>query len=540
MSRRAAVPLAIGKILPQTQNPEKTMSLNALSRSLLAGVALAMLLGISGRQAHAQSASAIPSLGGDMMEIRTERKLGDRIARDLYRDPDFIDDVLLEYYVEAIWRRLIEAARRRGDLPEELYREFSWKILLGKDRTINAFALPGGYFGLHLGMIAAIESSSELAAVLAHELAHASQRHLYRLTVRQERLAPWMIGAFILGTLAATRNPDAANAIVLGGQAAGLQTQLNFSRDMEREADRIALGILQDAGFATSGMVSMFEKLQSANQLNDSGAFPYLRTHPLTTDRIGDMRARIGISGSGGKKFDLEASLMATRASILSRTSASNTNQLPRVARNQATNPKEQLIVHRYGTALGATLSGERDNSELILPEIDERDRDTDENAWLIHLVWAELDLNVGRYADANERLTRLTRMPEPGKRPVLLLKIQSMLGKQTDESRKRARELLRLWLSEHSDDAAAWQLMVKTQTELNEPIAAIRAEAEVRMVKLDYVGALDRYKAAIRLSTESEPVLVDQIELAVVETRLRDAQAKIAEQEADQRKSSR
>ena len=109
------------------------------------------------------------------------------------------------------------------------------------------------------------------------------------------------------------------------------------------------------------------------------------------------------------------------------------------------------------------------------------------------------------------------------------------MLGKQTDESRKRARELLRLWLSEHADDAAAWQLMVKTQTELNEPIAAIRAEAEVRMARLDYIGALDRYKAAIRLSTESETVRVDQIELAVVETRMRDAQAKIAEQEAGQ-----
>lgn len=516
------------------------MSLNALSRSLLAGIALAMLLGTSGWQANAQSPSAIPSLGGDVIEIRSERKLGDRIARDLYRDPDFIEDVLLEYYVETIWRRLIEAARRRGDLPEELYREFSWRILLGKDRTINAFALPGGYFGLHLGMIAAIESSSELAAVLAHELAHASQRHLYRLTARQERLAPWMIGAFILGTLAATRSPDAANAIVLGGQAAGLLTQLNFSRDMEREADRIALGILQDAGFATAGMVSMFEKLQSANQLNDSGAFPYLRTHPLTTDRIGDMRARIGVSGSGGQKFDLEARLMAIRASILAQSTASSMNQLPRVARKSATNPKEELIVHRYAIALEAAQRGQQESSQLILPEIDERDRDTDENAWLINLLWAELDLDVGRFADASKRLTRLSLMPEPGQRPVLLLKILSMLGQQTDDNRKRARELLRLWLSEHSDDAAAWQLMVKTQTELDEPIAAIRAEAEVRMVKLDYVGALDRYKAAIRLSMESEPVRVDQIELAVIETRLRDAQAKIAEQEADQRKSSR
>lgn len=517
-----------------------TISPNAFSRSLLAGTALALLFATSGWRAHAQIASEIPSLGGDVMEIRTERKLGDRIARDLYRDPDFIEDVILEHYVEAVWRRLIDAARRRGELPEELYREFSWRIFLGKDRTINAFALPGGYFGLHLGMIAVIESSAELAAVLAHELAHASQRHLYRLTARQERLAPWMMGAFILGTLAATRNPDAANAIVLGGQAAGIQTQLNFSRDMEREADRLALGILKDAGFAAIGMVAMFEKLQSANQLNDSGAFPYLRSHPLTTDRIGDMRARIGVSGGGRQTFEREARLMAIRASILSQGPNSGRNQPSRVARDGTTNSTEETLVLRYGAKLEAALRGQHDESKLVLPEVGERGGDTLENEWLMDLLWADLDLHAGRFHDASERLTRLSHMRAHGQRPVLVLKVRSLLGQQTDDSRKRARELLRLWLSEHPDDAAAWQLMVKTQTALNEPIAAIRAEAEVRMVTLDYVGALDRYKAAIRLAAESEPARVDQIELAIVDTRMRAAQAKIAELEAERRSSPR
>ena len=146
--------------------------------------------------------------------------------------------------------------------------------------------------GLHLGLIGIVTSRDELASVLAHELSHVTQRHISRLMTKQNAQGPWVIGAMILGVLAAGKNPEAANAMMAGGQAVAMQSQLNFSRDMEREADRVGFGVMTQAGFAPQGFTTMFDKLQQAARLNDNGAFPYLRSHPLTTERIADVQSR--------------------------------------------------------------------------------------------------------------------------------------------------------------------------------------------------------------------------------------------------------
>ncbi|GAO25564.1 peptidase M48 Ste24p [Alicycliphilus sp. B1] len=200
---------------------------------------------------------------------------------------------MLQEYVQDLFQALVQAARERGELSPELQERFAWQILLGRDRTVNAFALPGGYFGVHLGLIGVVSTRDELASVLAHELSHVTQRHIARLMAQQGRQTPLMLGAMILGALAAAKNPAAAQAMMVGGQALAVQNQLNFSRDMEREADRVGFGLMQPAGFAPQGFVGMFDKLQQANRINDNGSWPYLRSHPLTTQRIADMHSRV-------------------------------------------------------------------------------------------------------------------------------------------------------------------------------------------------------------------------------------------------------
>ena len=276
------------------------------------------LLALATPLLHLPTASAqlaLPNMG-DGADITTseERRLGDRIIRSLYRDPDYIDDLQLHAYVMDIWLPLVQASKDRGDMSQELQERFAWQVLLGRDKSINAFALPGGYLGVHLGLIGAVTSRDELASVMAHELTHVTQRHIARMIGEEKKSTPLLIAGMILGALAASKSPDGANAMIVGGQAAAIQNQLGFSRDMEREADRIGSSLLAPAGFAPQGAVSMFEKLQYASRLNDNGSWPYLRSHPLTTERIADMQARIPHGQQQAAKPTMEHAMMAARA----------------------------------------------------------------------------------------------------------------------------------------------------------------------------------------------------------------------------------
>ena len=158
-------------------------------------------------------------------------------------------------------------------MPPELSERLAWELMISRDKRVNAFALPGGYLGVNLGLLAVTETPQELASVLAHELSHVSQRHIARMMARQDQTAPWLMGAMILAMLAARANTEVAGAAMAGSQAVAAQTQLNFSRDMEREADRIGFGVLSSAGFDPLGFVTMFNKLQQAARHNDYGLF---------------------------------------------------------------------------------------------------------------------------------------------------------------------------------------------------------------------------------------------------------------------------
>ncbi|MFY8104232.1 MAG: M48 family metalloprotease, partial [Ramlibacter sp.] len=200
----------------------------------------------------AQAQVRLPALGDSASEdlpVGAERRLGEQIMREIKRDPAYLDDPVLLDYVRSLWGPLLQAARSRGDIGPDIEQAFAWNLFLVQDRSVNAFALPGGHVGVHLGLIAVTATRDELAAVLAHELSHVSQRHIARSMGSASRQGALGVAAMLLGVLIAARssNPDAAQAAIAGGQAAMIQGQLNFSRDMEREADRIGYGVFRDA-----------------------------------------------------------------------------------------------------------------------------------------------------------------------------------------------------------------------------------------------------------------------------------------------------
>ena len=480
----------------------------------------------------------LPNLGdGSDMTSGNERRLGDRIIRELYRDPDYIDDPVLLEYVNDIWQPLLEAARLRGDLSAELDERFAWEILLGRDRSVNAFALPGGYFGLHLGLVAVVGSRDELASVLGHELSHVTQRHISRLISRQNQQSPWLLGAMILGMLAASKSPDAANALITGGQAVAAQNQLNFSRDMEREADRVGFGVMVQAGFDPQGAVSMFDRLQQASRLNDRGSFPYLRSHPLTSERIADMESRAAQSrvsnqpaAAGPRKAEhaMAHALISARARVLSFSAMDELRGW--IARAQGAEFALQAptlqATNLYGAALAAMKLRDAATAQKSLARLVEVTRGDAAASRLTRLLGAEMGL---AFNEARQALNWANAASATARRPETLLGAQALIA--TGQPAPAAAQL-QTWVSAHPRDAMAWQLLSSAYAAQGQTIRAVRAEAESRVAVLDYAAAVDRFRAAQALAKNMpEKSSADNIEAAIIDTRARQVALLLREQ---------
>lgn len=473
----------------------------------------------------------LPTLGdGSEMTTAAERRLGERIARELYRDPDYIDDPVLSEYVQGIWQPLLAAARQRGELSAELDQRFAWEILLGKDRSINAFALPGGYLGLHLGLVAAVASRDELASVLAHELSHVTQRHISRLVTQQSRQSPFLLGAMILGAIAASKNPDAANAVLAGSQALAAQSQLNFSRDMEREADRVGYAVMTQAGFEPQGFVTMFDKLQQASRLNDNGAFPYLRSHPMTTERMADMQARQPLGGRSGAALvlTLEHAMVTARARVLSGPGVDALRA--RVAEAAPAGLAAQSPARQAGALYAAALASLqlRDPTQAaqFAAGLAALTRSDVTGARLARLLVAEIALASGDV----QRAVSLLPVQASGRPDVLLYARARLMAGQPSE----AAQHLQTWVALHSRDASAWQLLAAAHGAQGQRLRAIRAEAEAQVAQLDYAAAIDRFKAAqelVRNMAREGTLGGDHIEASIIDTRARQVELLLREQ---------
>lgn len=473
---------------------------------------------------HAQ----LPALGdGAEMSTSAERRLGDRIARSLYRDPDYIDDPVLGEYVQGIWQRLLQAARQRGELLPELEAAFAWDVALGRDRSVNAFALPGGYLGVHLGLIAVVNSEDELASVLAHELSHVTQRHIARMVGRQSAQGPWVIAAMILGALAASANPQAASAMIAGGQAVAVQGQLNFSRDMEREADRVGYGVMTQAGFEPQGFVSMFEKLQQANRFNDSGAFTYLRSHPLTTERIADMQARQQLLPQAPPvQLTVTHALLAARARVLSNGDVESLRAAVAEASGDQFGklpPARQAGV-LYAAALAASSQRDFAQAARLHARLQTMVQGPTQAQRLVQLLGAELLLAAADPKRAGELLGGAAATPARRSELFLWARAMTQAGQAAS-----ATQQLRPWVTEHPRDAQAWQLLSAAYMAQGQTLSGVRAEAEAYAARFDYEAALNRFKAAQDVARQGGKI--DHIEASIIDTRTRQLESLVREQ---------
>ena len=478
----------------------------------------------------------LPALGEAAAEdfsVGTERRIGEQIMREIRRDPAYLDDPVLQEYLQSIWQPLLAAARARGDIEPDVNQLFAWEAFLVRDRSVNAFALPGGFIGVHLGLISLTVSTDELASVMAHELSHVTQRHIARGLVNSQRMSMVGLAALLLGVLAASRGggTDMANAAIMGGQGVAAQGQLNFSRDMEREADRLGYGILGAAGFSTLGMATMFEKLDSANRINDSGSFPYLRSHPLTVERMSEARSRAIFGSAGNPSPPLRHALMQMRARVLADTDPNTLRRLQQQAAGVPGAPLRERLAAAYAGALAAMLL--RDNataerlaaSGLALAAESGAQREPQAER-VLQLLQAQLRLERGEPAAALQALDALSA--DPRGRAAMLLRGQALLELQRKDGSagtalRELTETLQTWVADHPLDATAWALLSNTAEAIGLKLRSLRAAAEAQAASGDLNGAIDRLRAAQQAARGAAGR--DFIEASVIDARLRDLQ---------------
>jgi predicted Zn-dependent protease len=232
-------------------------------------------------------ASELPDLGdisSTVLSPLQERQIAEQILQQVATSPEVEQDPEISDYITVLGSKLVES----GPDPRQAFNFF---VL--QDSSINAFAMPGGVVGVHTGLILAANTESELAGVLGHEIGHVTQRHLARMLASKKYDMFKNIAGIALALLVARSNPQLASGAMATSSAIGIQNQLDFTREYEREADRIGMQILESGGFDVRGMPAFFATLQRQSRGADSNAPGFLRTHPLTTERIADVANRV-------------------------------------------------------------------------------------------------------------------------------------------------------------------------------------------------------------------------------------------------------
>jgi predicted Zn-dependent protease len=494
----------------------------------------------------ATEAQNLPALGdptGADFGLNVERRLGDRIMREIRVDPDYLDDpVLLDYLQTTIWQPLVAEDRKLGNITPELDEHFAWEPFLVRDKEVNAFALPGGYIGVNLGLMAMTSTRDELASVLGHEMSHITQRHIARMIANNKQISLIGMAAMLLGILAAARSssPDAAQAAVVGSQAAMAQGQLNFSRDMEREADRIGFRVMTGAGFSAAGMAEMFEKLDKASHLNDSGGYPYLRSHPLTNERIGDARARVATVPVAPPVSVLEHTLAQARARVLMDTRVDALHRWQSLDADRVTTVPIDRISGAYEAALASTLLRDWSRADTSLAALHELVQTEAAKRPLpgvgraeraVALLEAQSQLARGNAAKA---ASALQPYAADASRPVLLLRSQVALASPERALLEQRAADLQTWVAVHPNDSTAWLTLGQVWERLGQPLRAIRADAESRIALGDLPGGIDRLRAGQRRTQAGGAA--DFIDVSVIDSRLRAIEAERRQQVADEK----
>jgi len=301
----------------------------------------------------------LPDIGDSAATLMTpeqERRTGLAVIRNIRRAGGIVDDPLVTEYINQLGYKLVSHS-------QATHKDFAFFII--NDSGINAFALPGGFIGINYGLILSSQSESELASVLAHEIAHVTQRHHARAyNLQKENNIPVMaalIAAIVLGS----NNSEIGEAAMASLAAHSAQQQIDFTRENEKEADHIGIALLSDAKFNPFSMGDFFDTLQKQTRLYGAQAPEFLRTHPVNENRIADAKNRAANFPRSPLKNEFNFHL--NKARLRNVTTTNPTKLVKTFKKNLQTGRYANKTTEQYGYALALIKNNQYSSAKAIL-----------------------------------------------------------------------------------------------------------------------------------------------------------------------------
>jgi predicted Zn-dependent protease len=449
-------------------------------------------------------ASSLPEMGsssGRTLSPTEERTLGEIIMQDIYRHLPLIEDPFALQYIQRLGDQLAATSNVQGQ---------TYTFFIVNASSINAFALPGGFIGVHTGLILQSRNESELAGVISHEMAHVNQHHIARMFEKAKQMnIPTM--AALLGAIAVSAaNPALGSSLIAGTMAGAQQMAINFTRHNEEEADRVGIDMLAKAGFDPNGMSNFFERMQQANRYNMGEGVPeFLRTHPMTTNRMADAQNRAQHYATPPPRDEKPYRLIKERV----RNFTAKPNSLTAYYKNLPVN--DEIAV--YGHALTETHDKKYNDALNLFKQLLTKEPES----ILYQMGKAEVLAQQKDYVSAEKIALRLYK-DYPYNLALLIELCDFYLSAQRP---REARDILKTALKRRSGMAVLYSLLARAYVDLRDEKNALISQA-------DYFAARWNYEAAIRqleMAKKAEPV--NDYETAILDAKKKKLEAALAQQ---------
>ncbi|MAH73957.1 MAG: peptidase M48 [Cellvibrionales bacterium TMED49] len=382
------------------------------------------------------------------------------------------DDPLVKDYLEILLLNLATYSELKDTQLE---------LIIIDNPTMNAFAVPGGVIGIHIGLFNYAKSEDQLASVLAHELAHLSQRHFARGIEAKRKNASLGMGALLVGlVIAASGNPDAGTAVISASQAASLESSLRYSRSNEKEADRIGFQTIRNSGRDPAAVSQMFEQMLSVRRYIGNRPPEFLLTHPITEKRISDAKNRL--LRVPKKYYPTSETYNLIRVRTMTRNNDSPTEKIKHF-QHQLRNRYSDLEPIKYGLTLSLIQNGDYMEARKVINELITDDPDQ----FIFRYTSIELDIADQHFYKAKQKIEKLLTI-RPTSYPLKLLNSKVLLKENRYE---RAAKVLKGLSRERPYDPHLWYHLAEVSGLAGDISGVHLARAEYFIL----VGAFDRAK---------------------------------------------